>query len=53
MSMMLVHAFTEAAAWFDEFAAFSCAVGIVMGHPGVVSAPKLGGNVAMRWDGYG
>jgi hypothetical protein len=46
--LMLVHSFSETGAWFDEFAAFSNAVGMGVARPGMVSSPKLCGDVKMR-----
>lgn len=48
---MLVHSFGDSHPWFDDFAAFSVAMGLPMANPGVCSASKLceGVNLRLAW----
>lgn len=50
-ALMLVHSFSNSHRWFEDFAAFSVAMGLPIVSPGVCSAPKLceGVNLRLAW----
>ena len=47
-AMMLVHSFSEGGAWFEDFAAFSKAVGMPVDSPNSLSSPRLCGGIKTR-----
>ncbi len=47
-ALMLVHSFSPAHRWFDDFAAFSCAMGVPLREPNLSSAPKVCEGVSLR-----
>ena len=47
-AIMLIHSFSDRAAWFDEFSRFSTAMELPVNHPNSVSAAKICDGVELR-----
>jgi hypothetical protein len=47
-ALMLVHSFSPTHRWFEDFAAFSCAMGVAIQCPGVCSPAKTCKGVSLR-----
>jgi hypothetical protein len=51
IAMMLVHSFSTAKAWFEEFSAFTRVIGLPVDRPGIAAGPKICDGVEF-WIGW-